>query len=159
MTGVLFISYATLEADGLFRPLPSEEVTDVGDTICLAPDEEHYYYQDNHTREFYEIIYPKDGPNVMRDKNGEIVSPEEPGTVPVIPRTETPMADMIPPGNFFNERPGMFSTPSIIFPHHYRPSEKRNTSGGNCASNIDAPNSLSLTLLTIFLLTCFRKKL
>ena len=164
LVGVLFVSYATLEADGLFRPLSSEEVVEVGDTICLAPEEEHYYYQDNHSREFYEIIYPKDGPNVVRDKNGEIVAPEEPGTVPFIPRTETPRVDMIPHGNFFNERPGMFSAPPVMFPYYYRPSGKgnggRNNPGGkgNCASNIDVPNSLSLTLLSIFLLTCFRKK-
>jgi len=164
LTGVLFVAYTTLDADGLFLPLPSDEVMDVGDTICLAPEEERYYYQDNHTSEFYEIIYPKDGPDVVRGKNGEIVAPEEPGTVPFIPRTETPRVDMIPPGNFFNERPGMFSAPPVMFPYYYSPSGKgnggRNNPGGkgNCASNIDAPNSLSLSLLTIFLLTCSRKK-
>lgn len=167
LTGVLFVSYTALEADGLFRPI-SEEESVSGDTICIAPEEEHYYYQDNHSREFYEIIYPKDGPGVIRDKNGEVVEPEEgeSGAVPFVPRTGTPRVDMIPPGNFFNGKPGMFNGPGALFPYLPRPSGKSGGNGGNgnkgnCSVKVDSPGSLSLILLSglmLNLLTMFRKK-
>lgn len=89
---------------------PSEEPVDTGRQICI--EDEAPSYPDPHPPEFYSIIYPVDGPDVLRDKNGEIITmdpllasatrdpaatPDGHTDHPVMPWIEQSMAGQSPP--------------------------------------------------------------
>lgn len=55
--------------------MPDHDTGTRGGTICIEDDAQ--FYQDNLPPEAYAILYPVDGPGVMRDKNGEITAIED----------------------------------------------------------------------------------
>lgn len=71
LAGITYLIMIIATAPDLY----TDPAGDPDGQICIEDDAP--FYPDPHPPEFYEIIYPKDAPDVIRDKNGEIVTMDQ----------------------------------------------------------------------------------